>query len=197
MWSFLLMLLVTASIVSGSAEALQMSMVAPKHSQSPSASLLPPAGEMKKAAMGTLMAISTGQLTSLLLFASRKGIGRAEVLLAQRPGAACTTAAALLSLAYIAQPDLSKGPSTLITDPSNGRSNFNLRRQLLRWSQVCTAVAIKDSTDLLHMGRGDRQVVVETLAEAAKSGTPKLTRPGSRLECFHMTPPCRQGSADP
>ena len=104
----------------------------------------------KKALLSSTVALATGQLTSLVLFASRQGIGRAEKLILHHGPVCKATAIALLSLAYCVQPDLSKGPATLITSPSSSSSssssftsNFSPRRQLARWSQVAVGVSLK------------------------------------------------------
>ena len=102
----------------------------------------------KKALLSSTLAVATGQLTSLVLFASRQGIGRAEKLILHHGPIYKATAIALLSLAYYAQPDLAKGPATLIAMPSSAPSSsftsaFNPKRQLVRWSQVAAGVSLK------------------------------------------------------
>ena len=136
---FLLLVLILKSV---SAESLQLQARA----KLPSRAVIIEGS--KKALLSTTVALATGQLTSLVLFASRQGIGRAEKLILNHGPIYKATAIALLSFAYCVQPDLAKGPPTLIATPSSSSSssftsNFNPRRQIARWSQTAVGVSLK------------------------------------------------------
>lgn len=89
-----------------------------------------------KSQMGELgLAVVNGLTVALVIKNAKMLLGRLEPLRARAPVLAPLVGAALVSLIYLAQPDLATGAATIGSEAS-----FSLRRQLMRFAAVLLAV---------------------------------------------------------